>query len=110
MSLAWSFAEAVVTNVLKIVVSDSGEELELKDIFDAFSNIFQMVDWVCIVGLIMAYTNSKNSGNTSYSRRSNSKTTKSVDKKDNNETEAPKPAQNNNFLIVLVLLKLVVLP
>jgi len=110
MSLAWSFAEAVATNVLKIVVSDSGEELELKDLFDAFSNIFQMVDWICIVGLIMVYTNSKTSGNSSYSRRSNSKTTKSVDKKGDSETEAPKPAQSNNFLIVLVLLKLVVLP
>ena len=58
----------------------------------------------------MVYTSNKKTENTSYSRRSNSKTLKSVDKKGNNETEAPKPAQSNNFLIALVLLKLVVLP
>jgi len=110
LSLGWSFTEAVATNALKIVISDSGEELELKDLFDAFSNIFQMVDWICIFGLIMVYTSNKKTENTSYSRRSNSKTLKSVDKKGNNETEAPKPAQSNNFLIALVLLKLVVLP
>jgi len=41
ISFGWSIAEAVAVNVLKIIVSDSGEELELKDIVDAFMNIFQ---------------------------------------------------------------------
>jgi len=81
------------------LVSDSGEELEVRDIIEAFCNIFYMIDWCCVVGLVMAYSATTNNVKPAIdSKRSNSK-----DKKEVELVKGKDLTQNKYFLISLML-------
>lgn len=79
--------------------------MELKDLIDAFCNIFNMIDWCCIVGLLMAYHGSKSHVKkdvpTISSKRGLSKGKE--DKTDTEEKEKENTGPNRYFLISLIL-------
>lgn len=106
MAFGWSVAEALLTNVFNIAFSDAGEELEIKDLVDAFCNIFSLVDWCCIVGLVMENASiSAVIDRASWSRRG-----AKAGGKDAAEGKGEERADSRVMIMVVIAVKLCLFP